>query len=60
MPATSGERVNKDGSKGFISLVTKHTGSDQRPTELSISSPTAGCNSSQKSKRTWHEYSDIY
>lgn len=55
MPATSEARVNEDGSKGFISLVTKHTGSDQRPTEMSISSPTAGSNNSQKSKRTWHD-----
>lgn len=57
--ATSGARDTEDGSKGFISLGKKHTGSDQRPIETSISSLTAGCSSSQKSKRTWHECSDI-
>lgn len=36
-PATSGARDNKDGSKGFISPGTKHTDSDQRPTERHIS-----------------------
>lgn len=43
-----------------LSALEQNTlGSDQRPIETSISSLTAGCSSSQKSKRTWHECSDI-
>lgn len=40
----------EDGNKGFISLGTKHAGSDQRPMETSILSPRAACSIAQKGR----------